>query len=227
MSRWAAPVVFTALAAFALAHAVSSLADLTGAPSARASLVAVYFVLRALVGGAFAYFMFARPAPKSHAREPLAVASCVVAMALVTPFGGPGNNTATALVLSGDLLAVVSCVWLFVSVLALGRCFGILPEARGLVTRGPYRVVRHPVYLGEIGALAGLAVASSEAWTVAMVALFTAAQAIRMRLEERVLSTAFPEYVAYAAVTPRLIPRVRMPRASAAPTRPAPWSSST
>ena len=49
---------------------------------------------------------------------------------------------------------------MLVAALALGRCFGVLPEARGLVTHGPYRLVRHPLYLGELAAMGGLLVAS-------------------------------------------------------------------
>ena len=35
------------------------------------------------------------------------------------------------------------------ALLALGRAFGIAPADRGLVRRGPYRFVRHPMYAGE------------------------------------------------------------------------------
>jgi protein-S-isoprenylcysteine O-methyltransferase Ste14 len=110
------------------------------------------------------------------------------------------------------------------SVLFLGRCFGVLPEARGLVTQGPYGVVRHPVYLGEIGACVGLAIAASTTRNAVLLAAFVAAQAIRMRLEERALREAFPEYEAYARKVPRVVPMLRR-RAAArdaalAPNRP-------
>ena len=94
--------------------------------------------------------------------------------------------------------------------LALGRCFGILPEARGLVTRGPYRFVRHPVYLGELGAVAGLSIGAPSLWNLLVLVAFYAAQAARMRLEEQALGREFPEYADYGAVTPRLVPRVSL-----------------
>jgi protein-S-isoprenylcysteine O-methyltransferase Ste14 len=119
---------------------------------------------------------------------------------------GPDSGTPPVLLLAGDAVAVAGSVWIFASVLALGRCFGVLPEARGLVTRGPYRVVRHPVYLGEIAALAGLTIAAPAPVHVVMLAVFVLAQLVRMRLEEAALTEAFPEYAAYAARTSRLLP---------------------
>ena len=114
-----------------------------------------------------------------------------------------------AIVAAADVLTVVACLWQLVAVLALGRCFGILPEARGLVTRGPYRLVRHPVYLGELGACAGLLLGAPTTWNVVCATGFGLFQAIRMRLEEQALAAQFPEYATYAASTPRLLPGLR------------------
>ena len=82
------------------------------------------------------------------------------------------------------------------------------------MTRGPYRLVRHPVYLGEIGACTGLAVAAPTLANAAILALFITAQAVRMRLEEQALGRAFAEYAEYRARTPRLIPRFRRARSA-------------
>ena len=109
--------------------------------------------------------------------------------------------------LAVDFGAVAVCIWLLVSVLFLGRCFGVLPEARGLVTSGPYRFIRHPVYLGEIGACAGLAIAAPSPANAGALTALIVAQFVRMRLEERALTQAFPEYAGYVSRTTRFLPR--------------------
>jgi protein-S-isoprenylcysteine O-methyltransferase Ste14 len=189
-------------------HTATSLGDAVAQPSTRAALVALFGVLRTGVALAFAVFTVGRNAPRRPSRSPVAFGACAVAIAAVIAFTGPSPSTPEGVVLAGDLVAVAFCVWLLVSVLCLGRAFGVLPEARSLVTRGPYGVVRHPVYLGEIGACAGLALAAASAFNAGVLATLILAQACRMRLEERALTQAFPEYTGYATETPRLIPRI-------------------
>jgi protein-S-isoprenylcysteine O-methyltransferase Ste14 len=209
MRRSLVPMVFLVLAAVTGANAARAISTFAHHAHARPALLAVYAVLRTAVALAFAFFTVERSAPRRRAREPVAFVACAVAMLAVVPIAGPGSGTPSALLVAGDAFAVCGCLWLLVSVLALGRCFGVLPEARGLVTRGPYRLVRHPVYLGEIVALAGLTIATPALGHLAILAAFVLAQSVRMRLEERALSDAFPEYAAYAARTSRLLPAPR------------------
>jgi protein-S-isoprenylcysteine O-methyltransferase Ste14 len=156
----------------------------------------------------FAVFVLLRPASRRPSREPLAFVACFTALAAVVVLRRPSEATSAGLVLAGDVVATLAFCWVLWSALALGRCFGVLPEVRGLVTAGPYRLVRHPVYLGELTAAAGLTLAAPTSWNAGVLAAFVIAQAVRMRLEERALADAFPEYRAYAARTPRLVPRL-------------------
>jgi protein-S-isoprenylcysteine O-methyltransferase Ste14 len=209
MNRWLVPGAFLATAcgiAVAAAPLVVAAAD---QPSARHVLLALYWLLRAAVAAAFAAFTVNRSKPHRRSREPLAFVACGVAMFALIALAAPNRNASTLLI-AGDAVAVGGCTWLLASVLSLGRCFGVLPEARGLVTRGPYRLVRHPVYLGEITAVAGLTLAAPAQRNFAVLAVLVAAQIVRSRMEEGALSAAFPEYASYASRTGRLLPKLHV-----------------
>jgi protein-S-isoprenylcysteine O-methyltransferase Ste14 len=116
--------------------------------------------------------------------------------------GAPWRITSISLIVIGWLLSA--------AVLAhLGRSFSITAQARRLVTTGPYAVVRHPLYLCEEIAVIGVMLMSLSFAAVLIVAVQWMIQLRRMSNEERVLRSAFPEYAAYAAQTPKIIPCLR------------------
>lgn len=205
-SRLLVTGVFALLAAATGKEAVDAWLEAASLGSLHGWAVVSYAVLKLAIVLAFSVFVFTRDPARQPSRDPLAFAACAAAVGAVVLLRRPGASADTGLVLFGELIAVAACVWLLVAVLALGRCFGVLPEVRGLVTDGPYRFVRHPVYLGELGACAGLVVAAPSLWNLGVAAVFVGAQAIRMRLEELALAAEFPEYAAYAAQTPRIVP---------------------
>ena len=94
------------------------------------------------------------------------------------------------------------------ALIVLGRSISLLPEARRLVTSGPYALVRHPLYLGEMVAIAGIALQHLSAWALLLLVLIWALQLQRMKYEELVLFQSFPEYGDYMARTARLVPGV-------------------
>lgn len=81
----------------------------------------------------------------------------------------------------------------------LGKSFSIMPEARRLVTRGPYAYARHPLYAVEFITLAGTAIQFAQPWAGLLALGVVLLQITRTIFEERVLIAAYPEYQNYRA----------------------------
>ena len=100
------------------------------------------------------------------------------------------QTVAAAFVFAGSLGSAI--------VLAkLGKSFAIMPEARVLVTSGPYAWARHPLYAVEIITLIGTAIQFQQPWAGLLAVAVIALQVARTIFEERVLADAYPEYAAY------------------------------
>jgi protein-S-isoprenylcysteine O-methyltransferase Ste14 len=80
--------------------------------------------------------------------------------------------------------------------MALGRSFGIAPANRGVVMRGPYVVVRHPIYAGYLLTHIAFLLAHPTPWNAAVLVVADSALVIRALIEERVLG-ADVEYQSY------------------------------
>jgi protein-S-isoprenylcysteine O-methyltransferase Ste14 len=91
----------------------------------------------------------------------------------------------------------------------LGRNWGLPMTQKAdpeLVTSGPYRTIRHPIYTGMLLALVGTAVAVSLYWLIA-VALLGAYLVYSSLMEERYMAKRFPDsYPDYKRSTKMLIP---------------------
>jgi len=116
----------------------------------------------------------------------------------------PRDGLATLVI--ADVLLLAGLSWSVWSVRTLGRSLSVLAQARVLVANGPYRLVRHPLYLGELVAALGLVLhgftmAALLAWIV-LVGL----QAYRARQEEALLSSSVAGYSEYRGETNLLIP---------------------
>ena len=72
--------------------------------------------------------------------------------------------------------------------MALGRSFGLVPANRGVVVRGPYTWVRHPIYTGYLISHAAFLMANPTPRNISVILIADAALVLRALMEERVLS---------------------------------------
>jgi protein-S-isoprenylcysteine O-methyltransferase Ste14 len=173
------------------------------------------YLLNRVLTLAFFAFLLAIYAVRSRAiardHNPVAVVVAMVgSFVLYGLFLVPNQSRSSnvwVLALS-DILLAGGMIWALYSLTYLRNRFSIVPEARGLVTAGPYELVRHPIYLGEITAGFGLVLPTLLTWHALVFAIFIGAQLARMYFEERMLRATYPQYEAYALRTPRLIPFV-------------------
>jgi protein-S-isoprenylcysteine O-methyltransferase Ste14 len=125
--------------------------------------------------------------------------------------GSSAGSTALLLAASGSLLAVVGAALVLSSRAELGSAWSFVPKAdqgTGLITTGPYRLVRHPIYLGFALLAMGEAFAFGS-WPALLIVLFGIVPTLawRARTEEKVLSRTFGErYAVYRQRTKLIVP---------------------
>lgn len=118
------------------------------------------------------------------------------------------SEVTPGLALVGVSLQAAGMAFVVYSLSVLRRSFGVAPQVRELVRHGPYRFIRHPLYVGEVVALTG-AVLVGPSWQKLVILVVTAAiQVYRAIQEERLMSRHDEEYAQYMKVTSRFLPGV-------------------
>ena len=111
------------------------------------------------------------------------------------------TDTAEILFISGGAITIISFLF-------LGKSFAILPGMRIVVSKGMYRLVRHPAYLGESLMVIACLLSAETYWSILVFSFFVPGIILRIRAEENLLFKS-PYYAQYASrVTKRLIPFV-------------------
>ena len=178
--------------------------------------ISALFILQALAQAASIAFisflivlLIVRDAPRAQTRGFAPYAAALFGTFATTSFFFLSSATIPTPLLVLATLCIVTGLGLSIyALIYLGRSFAILPSARSLVTDGPYRFVRHPLYLFEEIAVMGVMIQFVQPWALLILAVHFSAQLARMHYEERALAEAFHAYVVYTKQTARLIPGV-------------------
>jgi protein-S-isoprenylcysteine O-methyltransferase Ste14 len=111
-------------------------------------------------------------------------------------------------VMAPQVAAVALMIWARVTFGRRSFHLAANPTAGGLVTTGPYRFIRHPIYTA-VCLLVSAGAAAHVSWsTFLLCALVWGGAIARMLCEERLMVGRYPEYRQYAATTSRMIPFV-------------------
>lgn len=151
-------------------------------------------------------YMRRSPAKATHPSPWAAVTAALAAWLPfafpLLPHGRPGSTN----LLAANVLLILGLAFSVWSIRYLDRSFSMVAQARAVVRSGPYAVVRHPLYTGELVALLGTALARPGVWAFALWAAILGLQAYRVRHEEAILAATLEDYRDYQRSTPQLIP---------------------
>ncbi|MEM7342348.1 MAG: isoprenylcysteine carboxylmethyltransferase family protein [Actinomycetota bacterium] len=125
----------------------------------------------------------------------------------------PGRDdwpTPAAVDTLGAIALVLGVVLVAAASLRLGRALTATPVPTRdgeLITHGLYRYVRHPIYSGVLLAVVGLTIRSGSLITLAVAVTTVVFFVVKATWEEQRLAERYEGYAAYAASTPRFVPR--------------------
>ena len=142
----------------------------------------------------------------SHpSRSAAAAALAATWLPFALPLRSPTTPSVAVLTVANVLLllGLGFSVW---SLRCLDRSFSIIAQARRVVRTGPYAVVRHPLYTGELTALLGTVLTRPGWGAFAVWAAILGLQLYRATREEEILAAVLPDYRDYQRQVPQLVP---------------------
>ncbi|HEY6124571.1 MAG TPA: isoprenylcysteine carboxylmethyltransferase family protein [Steroidobacteraceae bacterium] len=203
--RVAMYILRTLLALTAIGLTIAVATHLVGGRLAAAAFVAAYLVwllseARITVGTP------TQSAAEARTLVPYAVAR--VTTALTAAYSAPAVSDKFGIALAAVFVAGVTLRAWAIHELGVQYSHRVLRISEGgLISSGPYGVLRHPAYAGMLLANIGFAVYFSSPASIAALTVLVAAVLWRIRIEEDIL-TESPQYRAFANTRCRIVPGV-------------------
>jgi isoprenylcysteine carboxyl methyltransferase (ICMT) family protein YpbQ len=138
---------------------------------------------------------FVRTPPRSTMVNARTIAA-TAGMLFLPCFMRPVGNSSGRLALAGVALELFGIALTQVARVYMGRSFGILPANRGVVSKGPFSSIRHPIYFGWLALSIGYAMSYPTARNIVLIASTLPFMVWRIEQEETHLSED-PEYRTY------------------------------
>ncbi len=106
------------------------------------------------------------------------------------------SSASQGLVFAGEFVGIVGSVFALASILSLGKCFGVLPNLRGVQTKYLYSIIRHPIYSSYILMDIGIVLSFPSFFNLAILVLAIILYVVRIYYEELLLCMhqAYSEY---------------------------------
>jgi protein-S-isoprenylcysteine O-methyltransferase Ste14 len=147
--------------------------------------------------------------PEKKSAKIFSQASLVALCATLIPIGFNVSHMSIApLYIGGITLQIFAQCFVIYSILNLGKSFGVIPGNRNIVLKGPYRLVRHPIYSGYIFAFTGFLIAHLSLYNIQILCSHVIFQFIRILYEEEILKEDETYRIYQKRVVWRLIPGI-------------------
>lgn len=106
-------------------------------------------------------------------------------------------------------VSVFLAIWAYLSMKK--HTFSVMPEVRQnaeLCIKGPYQIIRHPMYTSVLLFLSGLLLADFSFFRLAVLFVVTVDLLIKIEVEEKILKSKYTKYQQYTTNTKKIIPFV-------------------
>lgn len=193
-------ILLALVSAMGMGTHVSSISDLSISFLSRFCLAIFYCII--------GYLILTRPHAKAQETRILPKVAAFVGTYMPWCVGFLPRTNHVGLEFLSTICIAIGSIMMLITIRHLGRSFSLVPQAHSVVRTGPYRWIKHPLYLSEELAVIGVVIQYLSPLSLIVLALHIAVQICRIRYEENLLRHSLPEYSIYEIARWRLIPCV-------------------